>query len=98
MRTSVSLAASLCLFFLSTAGPVQAESSYDCPSKCVPTLMSVIVKSGSNGHDVPHPTRRGNFIGHFDANGVPQSIVTPVDSYEEIVEVPCEDNTDWYPS
>jgi hypothetical protein len=56
--------------------------------------MSVIVFGGS-AHAVPEPTRRGNFIGHFDANGVPQSIVTPVDSHEEFVEVPCETPV-WY--
>ena len=99
MRTSVSLAASLCLMILSNVAPAQAGSRYSCHD-CTPTWMSVIVKGGT-AHDVPFPTRRGNLISHFDANGVPQSIVTPVDSHEELVEIPCvetEKTYSWFDS
>jgi hypothetical protein len=94
MRTSVSLAASLCLMAISGIVPAQAGTSYGCHN-CVPTFMSIVTSSGSHG--VPDPTRRGRFVSHFDSVGVPQSIVTPADSGEQLVEVPCEEpkNT-WY--
>ncbi|HEY9011035.1 MAG TPA: hypothetical protein VIN06_08445 [Devosia sp.] len=92
MRTVVSLAALLSLTFL-TAPPAQAGYSYECHS-CTPTFMTVLVHSGTHG--VPDPKRIGNFIGHFDANGVPQSIVTPEETHEEIVEGPCVETSNGF--
>lgn len=45
-------------------------------------------------YDVPNPTRRGIFIGHFDENGVPQSVVTPSDSDTTCFEQPYENDID----
>lgn len=87
MRTSVAQIASLALIVLGFTVPPAQAGSNGCHS-CVPTFLSVLVKSGTHG--TPNPSRIGDFIGHFDAAGVPQSIVEPSDTHVEIVEGPCE--------
>lgn len=86
MRTVLPLAASAALLALTAITPTQVQAGYSCHACTM--LIQTIVGSGG-GHTVPNPTRRGDYIGHFDANGIPQSIVTPADNHIEESEVPC---------
>lgn len=60
--------ASLALGAAAIATPVQANGA---TTECTTTY---------HNYNVPNPTKKSPFVGHFDANGVPQSIVTPSDS------------------
>lgn len=62
--------------------------SFGCHD-CVPTIIGTLVNSGS--HDYPFPSRIGRFVGHFDENGTPQSIITPAETNMQYTEVPCEE-------
>ena len=67
---------SLVLGTAAISTPVQANSI------CIKQVCTTTYKTWS----VPNPTRRGNFISHFDAQGVPQSIVTPSETDTTCVE------------
>src|SRR5690606_25979990 len=88
MRTLVTLATGSILMVMLASTPSQAGSS-GCHS-CTPSIVWKIAISGTHG--VPGPSRNGRFVGHFDANCVPQSIITLSTSgaYSEVV--PCPPN------
>ena len=74
----------LSLIALSSLLSVSAVAT---PVQAVNGCMTLECVVSYKTYSVPNPTRRGNFISHFDAQGVPQSIVTPSETDVTCTEV-----------
>lgn len=66
--------------------PSYAEPMMDCG------CYVAVTNCEDKWDDVPYATRRGRFVGHFDENGTPQSIVEPASCSTTLVHVHHEHN------